>query len=117
MPESTLSQSLSGISSWFNKHKGILVVIGMPIGGVVTYASQNVVMAQEYQIHINTQQEFNESLVKSISVLDYETQLIKVRTNIDHLLDGVSVDDLDARDKRMLERLEREEARLEELLK
>lgn len=112
----TFAEWFDPLSDWFNRHKGILVVIGMPIGAAFTYAANNVVYAQDFNVYVQTQTQHNEAITKAISVLDYKTQLTEVRIEIDHLLDGVTEVELGGRDKRKLERLQREEQRLESLL-
>lgn len=88
----------------------------MPLGAGFAYAYDNVVLAQEYQAHIKSQNEINETFAKSISVLDYQTRLDKVQEDIEFLLDDRLRNELDARELRRLERLEREEVRLEQLI-
>jgi len=112
----TIQGWFNPLSEWFNQHKSILVVIGMPIGALFAYSANNVVLAQDFEIHVKNQDDRYETVTKAVTILNYDLQLTKIRAEIDHLLDGVSENELSGRDKRKLERLKRDEERLENLL-
>lgn len=112
----TLSEALTYISDWFNRHKSILILLGMPLGAAATFAYDNVVLKDEFQSHLKYQSEINNQFAKSISVLDYESQLSNVQEEIDFILEDTKRADLSDRELRKLERLERAEERLEKAL-
>jgi len=102
--------SLNVVSEWLNHHKFLLTLFT----GTIAYGSGYVVSAEEFKAYSDNQGVVDTQQSKAITVLDYEFKLTQVRSDIDFLADSEEV--LTDKERRQLDRLQRDEKRYEDKL-
>jgi len=108
MPNPKLS--FTDIYEWFVYHRTLFTFIT----GVVCGAFTVFVSAEEFKVYTSNQAIIDAGQNRAISVLDWDSKLKEIRADIDFLADSDTT--LTIKERRLLDRLQRDEKRYEDKL-